>query len=603
MSAMRLLGLPWRLLNSLRRTIGNVLLLFLLSVFALTYCASKTEPTQLNSAHWLSITVGDSLVEQASQLDPVAELMNLTGSDFVETLVHELSRSIDLAAQDDNIAGIILNTEAMSSTELSHVVQVNEALMRFRQTGKPIVATNESYTQAQYLLASAASDVLIHPMGGVELVGFSNYQPYFNQLLEKYAIDVHVFRVGDYKAAVEPFLLNGMSDAARENTASWLQAQWQLAADSIEKNRQLPAGSIDVFINQQANLLATHKNSAAEMAKAAGLVNDIIRREQLDSWLDKKIQRSLPAIDAETYLARTKQTNRSAQIAVLQLSGEIVDGEQLPGTIGAETVREQIQTVLDNKQLQAVVVRIDSPGGSAFASDIIRDGLQQLRDDGRKVIVSMGATAASGGYWIATGGEYIFAEPTTITGSIGVFGLLPDLSQALPALGIHADGLSTHRLAELGNVLTPLDEQNKLVVQRSVEFVYQQFLQHTAEVTKLPITQLIPLAGGRIWTGAQAKQHGLVHELGNLQRALDYAANQAGLSLSADWSNVQFIAPTPSFWQQLAVEMRSVKSAVARVFVPQHLQPLLELNRSVHQILSAKRGVLAHCNDCEMQIH
>lgn len=603
MSALRVLGFPWRLLNSLRRTIGNMFLLLLLCVFALGYCASRTPQGPLTDAHWLTIAIGDSLVEQATELDPIAELMSLTGSEHIETNVHELTKAIDLATHDPNIAGIILRTEAMASAQLTGVMQVTEALARFRQADKPVVAFNESYTQAQYLLAAAASDILLHPMGGVELVGFSSYQPYFNSLLEKYAIKVHVFRVGDYKAAVEPFLLDGMSDAARENTASWLQAQWQLAATHIEKQRQLPAGSVDSFINQQANLLATHKNSAADAAKAAGLVNDIIRREQLDTWLDKKLNNSLPAIHATEYLARNQTKNAQAQLAVLQLSGEIIDGEQLPGTIGAETVREQIQAILEDKHLQAVVVRIDSPGGSAFASDIIRDGLTQLRDDGRRVIISMGATAASGGYWIASGGERIFAEPATITGSIGVFGLLPDLSQALPALGLHTDGLSTHRLAELGNLITPLDDSSKLVVQRGVEFVYQQFLQHTAQATGLELQAIAPLAGGRIWTGAQAKQQGLVHELGNLDRALDYAANSAGISLRSDWSNVQFMAPEPSFWKQLSHELRSAKLSLASTLVPESLHPLLTANYAPFGLLNSKRGVLAHCNGCAMQLH
>lgn len=603
MSAMRVLSFPWRLLNSLRRTIGNVFLLLLLCMFAMGYCASRTPQGPLTDAHWLTITIGDSLVEQNTELDPIAEVMNLTGSEHLETLVHELSNTIDLAAHDPNIAGIILNSEAMGSAQLSGVLQVSEALVRFRNTDKPIIAANESYTQAQYLIAAAATDILLHPMGGVELVGFSSYQPYFNSLLEKYSVKVHVFRVGDYKAAVEPFLLNGMSDAARENTASWLQAQWGLAAKHIETQRDLTTGSVDRFINQQADLLAKQQNSAAETAKAAGLVNEIIRREQLDAWLDKKMQTSLPSIDAESYLAHTKAVHTQAQIAVLQLSGEIIDGEQLPGTIGAETVREQIQLILDDKNLQAVVVRIDSPGGSAFASEIIRDGLTQLRDDGRRVIVSMGSTAASGGYWIASGGERIFAEPATITGSIGVFGLLPDLSQALPALGLHTDGLSTHRLAELGNLITPLDDNSKLVVQRGVEFVYQQFLQHTAAVTGLSIEQVSPLAGGRIWSGAQAKQQGLVHELGNLQRALDFAANTAGVSLRPDWSNVQFISPAPSFWQQIAMEMRSAKLSLARVLVPEALRPLLSAQQTPLGLLNCKRGVLAHCNGCAMQVH
>lgn len=603
MSALRVLGFPWRLLNSLRRTIGNMFLLLLLCLFALGYCASRTPQGPLTDAHWLTIAIGDSLVEQATELDPIAELMSLTGSEHIETNVHELTKAIDLATHDPNIAGIILRTEAMASAQLTGVMQVTEALARFRQADKPVVAFNESYTQAQYLLAAAASDILLHPMGGVELVGFSSYQPYFNSLLEKYAIKVHVFRVGDYKAAVEPFLLDGMSDAARENTASWLQAQWQLAATHIEKQRQLPAGSVDSFINQQANLLATHKNSAADAAKAAGLVNDIIRREQLDTWLDKKLNNSLPAIHATEYLARNQTKNAQAQLAVLQLSGEIIDGEQLPGTIGAETVREQIQAILEDKHLQAVVVRIDSPGGSAFASDIIRDGLTQLRDDGRRVIISMGATAASGGYWIASGGERIFAEPATITGSIGVFGLLPDLSQALPALGLHTDGLSTHRLAELGNLITPLDDSSKLVVQRGVEFVYQQFLQHTAQATGLELQAIAPLAGGRIWTGAQAKQQGLVHELGNLDRALDYAANSAGISLRSDWSNVQFMAPEPSFWKQLSHELRSAKLSLASTLVPESLHPLLTANYAPFGLLNSKRGVLAHCNGCAMQLH
>lgn len=603
MSAMRVLGFPWRLLNSLRRTIGNLLLLLLLCIFGIGYCANQTARGPLTDAHWLTINLGDSLVERASELDPVAELMSLSGSEVVETNVHDLVRTIDLASSDNNIKGIILNSESLATAELTHLLQVSQALQRFRHSDKPVVAINETYSQGQYLLASAASDILMHPMGGVELVGFSSYQPYFHSLLEKYAIKVHVFRVGDYKAAVEPFLLDGMSDAARINTASWLQAQWQLAASAIEQQRKLPAGSVDLFINQQADLLAAQRNSAAEAAKAAGLVTGFIRREQLDKWLDNKLGLQLPAIDAEDYLARQQRKRAKAQIAVLHLQGEIIDGEQLPGTIGSQTVREQIQDLIDNDAIKAVVVRIDSPGGSAFASEVIRDGLLQLREQGLRVVVSMGATAASGGYWIASGGEHVFAEPATITGSIGVFGLLPDLSQALPALGIHTDGLSTHRLAELGNLLTPLDEQNQKVIQRGVEFVYQQFLQHTANVTGMSLNQVSPLAGGRIWTGAQAKELGLVHELGDLSSALNYAAQIAGVNLSSDWSNVDFIVPEPSFWQQLAAQMRSAKISLARALLPQSLQNLLASDLGSLALLSSKRGVLAHCNGCSLQVH
>jgi protease-4 len=525
---------PWRFLNGLRQTLANLFMLMLVG-FALTLLVGYEEKASIPEHAVLLVQPGQALVEQRSYNDPFMELLQPTQDAPAETVLYELTSSIRWAAQDPRIEALVLNLNHLAGSDLAKLDAVGQALIAFKASGKRVLAFGDNYTQSQYYLASHADRVYMHPMGTVQLQGFAAYQSYLKDMLDQLAVNVHVFRAGQFKSFIEPFVRNDMSDEARENLQQWVDEQWTFYTLALQTNRKLDSNAIDNYIETQDLLLADHSNSAAQLAVAYGLVDELASRNDMTRIIDALAPSTRDnTVDADTYFAQEyrKHTDANPQtkqsrIAVIHASGPIVDGEQPPGYVGAETLIGQIREARKDEGVVSIVLRIDSPGGSAFASELIREELVQAQADGKPVVASMSGVAASGGYWIASSADEVWASPMTITGSIGVFGVFPTLEETLSRLGIHSDGYSTSPLAASMQLDRPLDPLVARVLQQGVDFTYQEFLNRVAAGRNSKPDIINQVAQGRVWTGAHAMKINLVDHAGTLDEAIAAAARLA----------------------------------------------------------------------------
>lgn len=544
----------------LRRIVTNLLfLLLLLFVGALIF--GKDERLTIPQGAALKVAPTGVLVDE---LSPPSGLPDFIGgpSGPVETRVKDLVDAIDNAAKDQRISSLVLELDHMVGANLSKLEEIGAAVQRFKATDKPVYAVGDNYTQAQYFLASHADTVYLNPMGSVLLTGFGAYRNYFKSALDKLKVNFHVFRVGDYKDFIEPYTRDDMSPASRENNQRWLHQLWGEYTEQVTGLRNLPPGAIDAFIADLPQRLAAHDGSWAETAQANELVDKLASRRVAVSELQERIgaaddERDYKSIDALDYLRNQKLTQipnpgeQTPKIGLISASGAIVDGEAPAGQIGSETLGELIDDARE-KEVDALVLRIDSGGGSAFASEAIRQELLATREADIPVVISMGSVAASGGYWIATGGDRIWASPSTITGSIGVFGAFPTFEDSLEHIGVYNDGVGTSELAGSMRLDRPLPEAAANLLQQSVEHTYARFLRIVAEARGSTPDEVHKIAQGQVWTGRAAQKLGLVDELGNLDDAIAGAAQLAELE---DYELVEIqreLTPGEKFLRALA---------------------------------------------------
>lgn len=599
--------LPLRLLKGLRETLANLLMLGLLVLLAATVLDKEPHATLPESA-WLEVALGDTLVEQRSLSDPLAALLP-AGEMPQESVLQELVTAIQRAGNDPRIRGMTLHTDRLQGSDLAKLDTLARAIEGFRRNGKPVFAVGDTYSQAQYYLASTADTVYLNPMGSVQLVGFAVYQSYLKDLLDRLSVNIHIFRAGQFKSFVEPFVRNDMSPEARENLETWLGQQWAYFTGRVETRRKLAPGSLDRYTNQQDLLLAAEQDNPAQLAQHFGLVDELATRDAADAAIQAH-QDELGAepVDAETYFQMTESHRDAAQllepvahIAVIHAVGPIMDGEQPPGYAGAENLIEQIQRARDDEQVAAVVLRIDSPGGSAMASELIRNALETLQADGKPLVASMGGVAASGGYWIAANAREIWAAPTTITGSIGVFGVVPTLEHSLGQLGIHSDGASTTALGDALQLDRPMSPLAERVLQQGVDFTYQAFLARVAAGRGSTPAEIDRVAQGRVWTGADAHRLHLVDHLGDLEDAIGAAARLASLSrYEVDYLEPA-LTPFERLLQDIAAPHSHVPAPLGRllgsVLAIPAWQSLLQL-----QVLNDPQHLYARCWECGMRI-
>ena len=519
----------------LRRVFTNLLFVLVL-LFIGSLIFSKEERLSIPQGAALRIAPAGFLVDE---LTPPSGLPGFIGGPRgpAEIRVKDLVDAIDYAAKDKRISSIVLELDYLMGANLSKLEEVGAALQRFKAADKPIYALGDNFTQAQYFLASHADKVYLNPMGSVLLTGFGAYRNYFSSALEKLKVNFHVFRVGDYKDFVEPYIRDDMSPASRENNRRWLHELWSEYTEQVTGLRDLPPDTIDIFIDDLPQQLADHSGSWAEAALANKLVDQLASRRVAVNELQEDIgysedKQSYQSIEALPYLRHQKLTDlpnpasSTPKIGLISASGAIVDGEAPPGQIGSATLGELIAQARE-KKVAALVLRIDSGGGSAFASEAIRQELLATREANIPVIISMGSVAASGGYWIATGGDQIWASPSTITGSIGVFGAFPTFEDSLEYLGIFNDGVGTSELAGTMRLDRALPEAAASVLQQGVENTYARFLRLVAEARGSTPEEVHKIAQGQVWTGRAAQRLGLVDELGNLNDALAAAAKLA----------------------------------------------------------------------------
>jgi protease-4 len=524
-------GKVWRLLVGIK---DGLALLFLLLFFALLYAALSVRPSpaQVNAGALL-LALDGSVVEEATQVDPLDVL--LSGSiPPGEYPVNDLVRAIDAAARDDRISAISLDLSRFTGGGQVHLQQIGEALDRFRAREKKVLAFAPAYIDESLQLAAHADEIWVDPLGGVAVRGPGGENLYYAGLIDKLKIKAHIFRVGTYKSAVEPYLRNDMSPEAREDRLALDTALWEEWKADVTKAR--PAARLTQVTQAPAVWLATSQGDLAQASKAAGLVDRIGDRmaygQRLAQLVGEDPYDDLPGAYAHTelepWLASLHRDKSGKAIGVVTIAGEIVDGDAGPGTAGGDRIAGLLDDALAD-DLAALVVRVDSPGGSVTASEEIRRAILRHKARGIPIVVSMANVAASGGYWVATPADRIFAEPATITGSIGVFAIIPTFEGMLGDWGVTGDGVRTTPLSGQPDMLTGLTPEVESMVQQLIEDNYARFLGLVAKARGKTPAQIDAIAQGRVWDGGKARQIGLVDQYGGLDDALAYAAQSAKL--------------------------------------------------------------------------
>jgi protease-4 len=475
-------------------------------------------------------------VDQKTYTDPLNQIFSQTGQQNSETLVRDVIEAIDTARDDPRITHLLLDTDYMAGGGLSKLEEIGSALQRFK-TEKPIIAVADYYSQSQYFLAAHASEIMLNPLGGVIINGFSSYRSYFKEALDKLDITVNIFRAGQYKSAVEPLMGNSMSPQVREETRILLDDLWSFYSSEIEDLRSLETGTINNYASNLHLALAENGGDTALLAKNEGLIDTIATRTEINDYLNNTIpgeSDEFDSIDMVNYLknirvSANQRVESDNQIAVVVASGSIMDGQQPEGSIGGDTLAGIFSDLREDEKVKAIVLRIDSGGGSAFASEIIRDSINTTRAEGVPVVVSMGSVAASGGYWIAAETDRVLAMSTSITGSIGVWGVIPTIDRSLEKLGVYSDGVGTYDISSTMQIDRPLSEPAKAIIQSGVDNIYMRFLALVASGRDSTPDKIHEIAQGRVWTGNQAIDNGLIDEIGDLKDSIEVAALIAGI--------------------------------------------------------------------------
>ncbi|MFK8051242.1 MAG: signal peptide peptidase SppA [Halioglobus sp.] len=533
----RIFAAFWRGITIFRLALSNILFLVMLALIYFVYIGGGPEPLPARAALLLN-PIG-TVVDEKSFVPPLQALMGEASPAQHEVLLRDLIAAIEYARDDPAINSMVMELDSLVSVGISKTLEISRALESFKASGKPIVAVGDYYTQDQYLLASHADTVIMHPLGGVMLEGFSSYQNYFREALEKLSVSMHVFKAGEHKSMAEPFLRDDMSPAEKEITSRWLSGLWQNYVEVVEQQRELAPGSVDQFIaNFSANLHAQGGN-LAETSLVAQLVDKLMGRGEMNDYLSELVGAKnedglYEAVGFETYVSRQRPLSlmgvEGDRVAVITAQGGIQVGEQPPGSIGGDSLARLIRSTAEADGVGAIVLRVNSGGGSVFASEVIRQEILRAKADGMPIVISMGAIAASGGYYIAAEADQIWATPTTITGSIGVFAAFPTFERLIERAGVHTDGVGTTPLAGSFRLDRPLNDDVAVSFASSVEHTYQNFLGLVAEGRGMSIDEVDAVAQGRVWSATDALEHGLIDNLGDLQDAIAAAGELSGLS-------------------------------------------------------------------------
>lgn len=487
------------------------------------------------------------LATEIRDTKPTFTLSQALSSQNQSTLtLQEVLAAIDKARQDSHITAIFLDGRESNATKgYATLSEVRDALLKFRQAGKKIIAYGMNWEETDYYLTSVADEIILNPMGGLEINGFGTQPLFYAGAFEKYGVGVQIIRVGRYKSAVEPFIREDLSPENRQQLQTLLGQRWQNFTSTVEQTRHIAAGQIQAIADNQGLL-------TAQTAKKQGLVDQVAYWDEVLEKLKKisaKEDQTFRQINLESYqtvsVKAVPEKQSANKIAVVYADGEIVNGDGALQQIGGDRFSKELRKIRNDDAVKAIVLRIDSPGGSATASDVILREIQLIRQK-KPVIISMGDVAASGGYWIATGGQRIFAEPNTITGSIGVFGLLLNTEKIGNKLGLTWDTVKTAKLADLSSNIRPKSPEELAIYQQSVNQVYNLFLDKVAQSRGLAKEQVAEIAQGRVWSGEEAQKIGLVDEIGGLQDAIAYAVAQA--NVGKDWEIAEY--PEKKGWEE-----------------------------------------------------
>lgn len=482
-----------------------------------------------------------NIVEERKILNSIEQILEdpfFGQSRQQETLLQDILDVIDKGSSDDNIKIILLNLKLMGRAGLNQLEAIGDALETFKKSGKQVIAAEDYYTQTQYFLASYANTIIINPMGGVDLHGLGVYRLYFKDAIDSLKINYNIFKVGTYKSALEPFTRTDMSVEDQKQNEIWLSKLWQNFTSIIAENRHISSFQLRRYTDNIAQELEKAKGNTAQLANNTGLVDQIMTRSQIKDHLKSITQtvgNSLPVTSTKNYLENivpsySPDATSQYNIGIIVAEGNILPGKQPTGFIGGDSLALLIDKARTDSTVKALVLRINSGGGSAFASEIIRQSLLEFKKTNKPLVVSMGSVAASGGYWIAADADKIWAEKTTITGSIGIFGAIPTFEKSLESLGVYSDGIGTTPLAAGLNVTRPLSQPIKDSIQQTIEYNYGQFLGIVAVGRDMDLARVAGLAEGRVYDGVTAKEIGLVDNLGSLDDAIQSTAKLAGLT-------------------------------------------------------------------------
>ena len=600
-------------INSVRILANLIfLLLFAIAVGSLASALTANKPPPLDEKTALIIVPEGVLVDQKTYVEPLAEMLNQGVAGRTETLVRDVIRAIDSASQDPRITHLILDLNYLEGGGVSKLVEVGYALKRFQKSDKPIIAYADYLFQHDYYLAAHADEIIINRLGLVEISGFAAYRNYFKDAIDKLQVSVNVLRVGEHKSAVEPYIKNMMSDEVREETSRWIGSLWDFYSKEMEILRELPEGTIETNINNMHSRLVDAKGDFATMALNTGLVDRLASRTELSKYLndlESDTEGQLRSIDLSDYLSHVDNetaSNRNStqkKIAIVVAKGSMFNGEQPEGSIGGDTLAKTFQEVRNDSNVAAVVLRIDSGGGSYFASEIIRDAIAETRNT-LPVVVSMGSVAASGGYYIAAEADHVLAMPTTITGSIGIYSIIPTFERSLDSLGVTTDGVGTTWLAGSMRVDRALPEKVKDLMRINLQHEYSEFITLVANGRNLEVKAVEELAGGKVWTGIEALELGLIDEIGDLGDAIEIAARLAKI----DSYQLDFRQRPTDFFQRLASQLSSFSLSELRILpLPLDLdsgtrgalingiQPMRLLQK-----LDDPRGIYTFCAECSL---
>lgn len=514
-----------------------------------------------------------AVVEQLSG-DPLERaIAEAYGQGAAETLLRDLVDAVRAAQKDDRIKVLVLDLGGMAGGGITKMEELSAAIREFKTSGKKVIAIGESYDQSQYYVAAHADEIYLDPQGLVLIEGFGHYRTFVKGAIDKLGIELNIFRAGTFKTATEQFSRSDMSPEDEEQSRVWLASIWNQYQDVVTRARGLEAGAIASYVDDFAAAIRAQDGDQALVALERGLVTELKSRHEVEEQLkalvgENEDEHTFQGIQHWDYLqaVRPAQLHRGDRVGVVVASGEILDGDQPPGTIGSDSAVRLLRKARYEDSIKAVVLRIDSPGGSMLASEIIRREIDALRAAGKPVIASMSSMAASGGYYIAMDADEIWASPTTLTGSIGVWAVLPTFRQTLQKIGVTTDGVGTTDLAgalNLGRSLTP---EAKEILQAGVEHAYATFIGHVAAAREKSIEEVDEVAQGRVWAGTDAATSGLVDKLGSFQEALDAAAARGGLG---DDYKVEYIEPALGWRQALAQQSQVFAARVTRALVPE----------------------------------
>lgn len=599
---------PFILLANFTR---HAILLLILLVFVSVFVFQDTVQLKRNTA--LIIAPNGNVVNQYSGTPSEKFLKQLQGSDVPETQMRDLIHAIEKASLDDRISVLVLSPDHMWNIGLADLKELESAINTFKsKSGKPVIAIAENMDQNQYYFANLADEIILDPQAFMFFQGYGSYRNYFKEGLDKLGVDVHLFRVGEYKSAAEPYIRNDMSIEAKEASLHYMNDMWATYLQSIADRRNISVDKIKELIKDQAELLKGTQGNMAQMYKDIGLIDQIKNQHFKNKYLasmsaNEDNDQGFRFIGLNDYLTVLEQEKPEAQknkVAVIVAEGTILNGEQDAGSIGGVTTSHLLRKARLDKSVKAVVLRVNSGGGSVFASEQIRREVDAIKVAGKPMIVSMGNVAASGGYWISMTSDKIYASDATITGSIGIFGMFMTYPRTLEKIGVHTDGVGTSSWAGAFRADKALSEDLGKLIQANIDYGYQQFISAVAMARGLEVGMVDRIARGRVWTAKQAKELGLIDEIGGLKDAISDAAERANLGNSYD---VTWIEPELTGMQKFFMSSMAHISTKLEINLFNNKQQMLShllspIEKALELVTNAKQGQVTQYAYCFCEI-